>query len=163
MTLRSSDLQSDSDLDSIRNSCDVFILCLALLILFVFVFGFTYFFVFAFVSEKDIFSSRFTQTAHQVIRKLTETRLSEDDAHEREVIWVFIILDSFIFTPRFLCCNWGRTQRSRLVDSSSLTEALSHPFLQPHSPTGSFSFNFKRCNCLLVLRNRGLGSTVSIV
>ena len=24
MTLRSSDLQSDSDLDSIRNSCDVF-------------------------------------------------------------------------------------------------------------------------------------------
>ena len=86
MTLRSSDLQSDSDLDSIRNSCDVFILCLALLILFVFVFGFTYFFVFAFVSEKDIFSSRFTQTAHQVIRKLTETRLSEADAHEREVI-----------------------------------------------------------------------------
>ena len=26
MTLRSSDLQSDSDIDSIRNSCDVFIL-----------------------------------------------------------------------------------------------------------------------------------------
>ena len=25
MTLRSSDLQSDSDLDSIRNSCDVFL------------------------------------------------------------------------------------------------------------------------------------------
>ena len=25
MTLRSSDLQSDSDLDSIRNSCDVFV------------------------------------------------------------------------------------------------------------------------------------------
>ena len=29
MTLRSSDLQSDSDLDSIRNSCDVLFCCLA--------------------------------------------------------------------------------------------------------------------------------------
>ena len=27
MTLRNSDLQSDSDLDSIRNSCDVFDIC----------------------------------------------------------------------------------------------------------------------------------------
>ena len=141
----------------------VLVLCLALLILFVFVFGFIYLLCFGFVSEQNIFSSRFTQTAHRVIRKLTETRLSEDDAHEREVIWVSIILDSFIFAPRFSCCNWGRTQRSRLVDSSSWTEALSHPFLPPHSPTGSFSFNFKRCNYRLVLRNRGLGSMVSIV
>ena len=29
MTSRSNDLQSDSDLDSIRNSCDVFLLCLS--------------------------------------------------------------------------------------------------------------------------------------
>ena len=57
-----------------------------------FVFGFTYFFVFVFVSEQNILSSRFTQTAHRVIRKLTETRLSEADAHEREVIWVYIFL-----------------------------------------------------------------------
>ena len=35
---------------------------------------------------RTIFSSRFTKTAHRVIGKLTETRLNEDDAHEREVI-----------------------------------------------------------------------------
>ena len=64
----------------------VLVLCLALLIFFVFMLGFIYLLCFGFVSEQNIFSSRFTQTAHRIIRKLTETRLSEDDAHEREVI-----------------------------------------------------------------------------
>ena len=35
MTLRSSDLQSDSDLDSIRNSCDVYTLYQVVMLLFV--------------------------------------------------------------------------------------------------------------------------------
>jgi len=112
----------------------ILVLCLALLILFVFVFDFIYLLCFGFVSEQNIFSSRFTQTAHRIIRKLTETSLSEDDAHEKEVIWVYFILGLFIhFCSKVLMLQLRENSKVSacgffIVDRSLVTSFLATTF-----------------------------------